>query len=147
MVKESNLITKGAKTMKKAKRLVAMVACVAMAVSAISMQANATSVDWDLSSSYTKTPLSYAKMVYDIGSILPYDDVSAGTHTKLQGSTGNAKVSLTGANGGTASNADYSANSDGWFITDWATVGGTDTARNITHSGNTGTNTFNYYVT
>ena len=94
--------------------------------------------------SYNKTPVSACNVKYDIGSIMPYDDVRAATRVKLESSSGYAKVSLVGENGGRASKSDYNADSSGWLDSLWATVESTDYATSVTHSGSTGITSHNY---
>lgn len=76
---------------------------------------------------------------------MPYDDVRAATRVKLESSSGYAKVSLVGENGGRASKSDYNADSSGWLDSLWATVESTDYATSVTHSGSTGS-TSHYYT-
>ena len=64
---------------------------------------------------------------------------------KLESSSGYAKVSLVGENGGRASKSDYNADSSGWLDSLWATVESTDYATSVTHSGSTGS-TSHYYT-
>lgn len=131
--------------MKKVKRMLAMCLASAMILSAMVLPASAASLGVSLKSSYNKTPVSTCNVKYDIGSIMPYDDVRAATRIKLEGTSGSASVSLVGQNGGTASKSDYSADSSGWLDSLWATVESTDYATSVTHSGSTGS-TSHYYT-
>ena len=82
--------------MKKVKRMLAMCLASAMILSAMVLPASAESLGVSLRSSYNKTPVSTCNVKYDIGSIMPYDDVRAATRVKLESSSGYAKVSLVG---------------------------------------------------
>ena len=130
---------------KKVKRMLAMCLASAMILSAMVLPASAESLGVSLRSSYNKTPVSTCNVKYDIGSIMPYDDVRAATRVKLESSSGYAKVSLVGGkNGGRASKSDYNADSSGWLDSLWATVESTDYATSVTHSGSTGITSHNY---
>ena len=130
--------------MKKVKRMLAMCLASAMILSAMVLPASAESLGVSLRSSYNKTPVSTCNVKYDIGSIMPYDDVRAATRVKLESSSGYAKVSLVGENGGRSSKSDYNADSSGWLDSLWATVESTDYATSVTHSGSTGITSHNY---
>ena len=82
--------------MKKVKRMLAMCLASAMILSAMVLPASAANLGVSLRSSYNKTPVSTCNVKYDIGSIMPYDDVRAATRVKLESSSGYAKVSLVG---------------------------------------------------
>ena len=131
--------------MKKVKRMLAVCLASAMILSAMVLPASAASLGVSLRSSYNKTPVSTCNVKYDIGSIMPYDGRPCGNKGfKLESSSGYAKVSLVGENGGRASKSDYNADSSGWLDSLWATVESTDYATSVTHSGSTGMTSHNY---
>ena len=65
--------------MKKVKRRLAMCLASAMILSAMVLPASAANLGVSLRSSYNKTPVPTCNVKYDIGSIMPYDDVRAAT--------------------------------------------------------------------
>lgn len=113
------------------------VSCFALPASALTERMFA-----NLRSSYTDNHISGVTLQYDVGSIMPYDDVRGRTKIKSTGGSGYAEVSITGANGNTAFADDYSADSSGWYDTMWATVASTDTAMSLVHAGNSGSESY-----
>lgn len=132
--------------MKKTKQMLALLVCVVMVFSYLAIPASAEDLYYDLGVSYTKKMGDYCTIKYDVGSIMPYDDVRAATCIVSEGGNGYAKVYLVGANGNSSSQEDYSADASGVYDTLWCTVGSTDTATEVRHSGYTGKNTYSYYV-
>lgn len=97
------------------------------------------SVDVDFTKSYEYLYQGGLKTEYDIGSIMPYDDVRARSGKSVEAYSGkNYRVSvyIVAANGDTRSKSrtHNAKNGATWVYTDWAEVPGVDTAKRIVYS-------------
>ena len=97
------------------------------------------SVNVDFTKSYEYLYQGGLKTHYDIGSIMPYDDVRARSGKSVEAySEKNYRVSvyIVASNGktDTKSRTHNAKNGATWVYTDWAEVPGVDTAKRIVYS-------------
>lgn len=117
----------------KMKKLVALCCAIAlMATCSISAFATTYYVDMSFTQSVDN---AWYQDFYEIGSVAPYDDVSAATHVYAGSGSGYAYAYVRATNGSTASTSSSTKLSSGWVESPWAVVAGQDYGDRATFSG------------